>query len=68
MTKRPFIAKGYRTKECLKLVYTDVREPFNVHAQKGYEYFTFIDDYYRFGYIYLMHRKYIPWINSLNLR
>ena len=32
MTKRPFIAKGYKTKECLELVHTDMCGSFNVHA------------------------------------
>ena len=58
MTKRPFIAKGYRVKECLKLVLTNMCEPFNVHPQRVYEYFImFMDDYSRFRYVYLIHRK-----------
>ena len=32
MTKRPFTAKGYRAKECLELMYTDIYGPFNDHA------------------------------------
>ena len=33
--------------------------PFNVHAQGWHEYFiTFMDDYSRFGYVYLMHRQF----------
>ena len=32
---------------------------FSVHARRGYEYFiTFIDDYSRYGYVYLMKKKY----------
>ena len=38
ITKRPFTTKGYRVKECLELVHTDVCGPFNVHARGGYEY------------------------------
>ena len=39
-------------------MHTNVCGPFNVHARGGYEYFMmFIDDYSRFGYVYLMHRK-----------
>ena len=31
---------------------------FNVHARGGYEYFIMLtNDYSRFGYVYLMHRK-----------
>ena len=63
MTKRFFIAKGHRTKECLELVDTDVCEPFNVHTWGGYGYFiSFIDEYSKFGYEYLVYRK----TNALN--
>ncbi|KAL6312833.1 hypothetical protein AAG906_020957 [Vitis piasezkii] len=58
MIKRPFTAKGVRAKECLELMHTDVCGSFNVQACGGYGYFiTFIDDYSRYGYVYLMHRK-----------
>ena len=58
MTKRPFTVKGYKAKECLELMHTDICGPFNVHAQGGYEYFiSFTDDYSRFKYVYMMHRK-----------
>ena len=58
MTKRPFGAKGRRVVQLLELVHTDVCGPMNVSARGGYEYYvTFIDDYSRYGYIYLMHRK-----------
>ena len=58
MTKRPFKAKGYRATKPLELVHTDVCGPINVQARGGYEYFvTFIDDYSRHGYIYLMRQK-----------
>ena len=58
MTKRPFSAKGTRAKEPLQLVHSDVCGPLNVQARGGYEYFiSFIDDYSRYGYIYLMRRK-----------
>ena len=58
MTKRPFSAKGSRATEPLQLVHTDVCGPLNVQARGGYEYFvTFIDDYSRYGYLYLMQRK-----------
>ena len=33
--------------------------PFNVQARGEYKYFiTFTDDYSRYGYVYLMHRKF----------
>ncbi|XP_059635271.1 uncharacterized protein LOC132277428 [Cornus florida] len=58
MTKRPFTAKGHRAKEVLESVHTDVCGPMNIKARGGYEYFiTFTNDYSRYGYIYLMHRK-----------
>ena len=59
MTKRPFTAKGVRAKECLELVHTNMCGLFNVQACGGYEYFIiFTDDYSRYGYVYLMHRKF----------
>ena len=58
MTKRPFSAKGTKAKEPLQLVHSDVCGPLNVQARGGYEYFiSFIDDYSRYGYIYLMRQK-----------
>ena len=58
MTKRPFSAKGERSNEPLQLVHSDVCGPLSVQARGGYEYFvTFIDDYSRYGYVYLMHKK-----------
>ena len=58
MTKRPFSAKGERAKDPLELVHSDVCGPLNVQARGGYEYFvSFIDDYSRYDYVYLMQRK-----------
>ena len=58
MTLRPFKAIGYRAKEVLDLVHTDLCGPMSTSARGGYEYFiTFIDDYSRYGYIYLMRHK-----------
>ena len=55
---RPFKAKGYRAKEVLDLVHIDLCGPMSTSARGGYEYFiTFIDDYSRYGYIYLMRHK-----------
>ena len=59
MTKRPFNAKGRRAQELLELVYTDVCGPMLTQAKGGYEYFiTFTNDYSRYGYVYLMRRKF----------
>ena len=56
--QRPFSAKGERSKEPLQLVHSNVCGPLSVQARGGYEYFvTFIDDYSRYGYVYLMHKK-----------
>ena len=58
MTKRSFLEKGFRAKEPLELVHLDVCGPLNVQARGGYEYFvTFIEDYSRYEYVYLMQRK-----------
>ena len=58
MTKRSFGAKGNRAKELLEIVHTDVCGPMNVKARGGFEYYiSFIDDYSRYGFVYLMHRK-----------
>ena len=58
MTKRPFKAKGNRATIQLELVHIDVCGPMSVQARGGYEYFiTFIDDYSRYGYVYLMRHK-----------
>lgn len=58
MTKRPFTGKGLRANQPLELVHSDVCEPINVKERGGYEYFvTFIDDYSRYGYVYLMQHK-----------
>ena len=58
MTKRPFSAKGNKFKGVLELIHTDVYGPLNVRAKGNFEYFiTFIDNYLRYGYIYLLHCK-----------
>ena len=58
MAKRPSLAKGERSKEPLRLVHSDVCVPLSVQARGGYEYFvTFIDDYSRYDYVYLMLKK-----------
>ena len=58
MTKRPFIGKYYRAKKPLELIHSDLCGPLNVKARGGFEYFiSFIDDYSRYDYLYLMKRK-----------
>ena len=59
MTRRAFTAKCYKAKEQLELVHSDFYGPMTIKARGGFEYFiTFIDDYSRYGYIYLMCRKF----------
>ena len=59
MTEKPFMTKGQRAKEPFELVHLGVCGPMNTQARGGYEYFvTFIDDYSRYGYVYLMQRKF----------
>ena len=58
MTKSPFTGKGERAKQLLELIHTDVCGPMSIQARGGYQYFiTFIDDYSRYGYLYLMKYK-----------
>ena len=58
ITKKPFTTKGLRPKEMMELVHSDLCGPMNIQARGGYEYFvTFIDDYSRYGYIYLPRHK-----------
>ena len=58
MTKRSFTRKSLRAKGPLELVHSNLCEPMNVKALGEYEYFiSFIDDYSRYGHIYLIHHK-----------
>ena len=58
MTKLPFKGKGERANSLLDLIHTNVCGPMSVHSKGGFIYFiTFIDDYLRYGYLYLMSYK-----------
>ena len=58
MTMRSFKVKGYRAKEVLDVVHTNLCGPMSTRARGGYKYFiSFIDDYLRYRYIYLMRHK-----------
>ena len=47
-----------RAKDVLELVHTDICGPFPTTSWNGQQYFiTFIDDYSRYGYLYLLHEK-----------
>ena len=59
MTRRFFKTKGLKAFELLDLVHIDVCGPMTVQARGGFEYFIlFIDDYSKYGYIYLMWHKF----------
>ncbi|KAA0032997.1 gag/pol protein [Cucumis melo var. makuwa] len=58
MTKRSFTRKGYKAKEPLELIHSDLSDPMNVKARGDFEYFIyFIDDYSRYDHLYLMEHK-----------
>ena len=47
-----------RATDLLEIIHTDVCSPMSVEARGGYRYFLiFIDDFSRYGYIYLMKHK-----------
>ena len=55
--RKPF-GKASRASYPLELVHSDICGPMNVRARHGASYFiTFIDDYSRFGYVYLISHK-----------
>lgn len=44
----------------MKLIHTDIYGAFSVLAYGEYEYFiNFVDEYIRFGYVYMVHRKFV---------
>ena len=58
MPKTPFNKKGERATGTLELIHLDVCGLMSTHARGGYLYFvSFIDDYSRYGYVYLMKYK-----------
>ena len=58
MTKAPFAGHSERASDLLGLIHTDVCGPISSIARRGYQYFiTFIDDFSRYGDIYLMRHK-----------
>ncbi|KAH9618858.1 hypothetical protein KSS87_009464, partial [Heliosperma pusillum] len=57
-SKKPF-SKASRASTPLELIHSDICGPLNVKARHGATYFlTFIDDYSRFGYVYLLSHRY----------
>lgn len=47
-----------RSNELLEIIHTDICGPFDIPSLSGDKYFiTFIDDFSRYGYVYLLHEK-----------
>ena len=58
MIRKPF-EKTIRAQITLQLVHVDISSPMNVRAKHGTSYFiTIINDFTRFGYVYLISHKY----------
>ena len=58
MTKKSFLTKGNKSKGILELIHIDMCGPLNVRARWVFEYFiNLIDDYSRYSFVYLLHRK-----------
>ncbi|GKB02970.1 retrotransposon protein, putative, ty1-copia subclass [Tanacetum coccineum] len=58
MTRNPFPHQVERAKNLLGLIHTDVCGPFRTMSREGANYFiTFIDDFSRYGFVYLMKHK-----------
>ena len=59
MANLPFKGKGECAIGLLDLIHADVCGPISTHDRGGLIYFTsFIDDFSRYGYLYLMRNKY----------
>ncbi|GJV31850.1 retrotransposon protein, putative, ty1-copia subclass [Tanacetum coccineum] len=55
---RPFSHQVERARDLLGLIHTDVCGPFRTMSREGASYFiTFIDDFSRYGFVYLMKHK-----------
>jgi hypothetical protein len=59
MTKVPFTGLPETTLDLLELIHIVVCGPMSTTARGGFQYFiTFIDDFSRYGYVYLMKHKF----------
>ena len=57
ITRKPF-GKGTRAEYHLQLIHSDICGPMNIEVRHGASYFiTSIDDYKRYGYVYLIVHK-----------
>ncbi|GJR58954.1 retrotransposon protein, putative, ty1-copia subclass [Tanacetum coccineum] len=58
MGRKPYSHQVERAKDLLGLIHTDVCDPFRIMSRQGANYFvTFIDDFSRYGYVYLLKHK-----------
>ncbi|GJZ16627.1 retrotransposon protein, putative, ty1-copia subclass [Tanacetum coccineum] len=58
MARKPYTHQVERAKDLLGLIHTDVCGPFKIMSRQGASYFiTFIDDFSRYGYVYLLKHK-----------
>ena len=57
INRKPF-GKGTRAESSLQIIHYDICGPMSVRVRHGASYFiTFIDDYSRFGHVYLISHK-----------
>jgi hypothetical protein len=62
MTEKPFKKKDIRAKDLLEIIHSDVCGLMRISAWYDFRYFiTFIDDYSRYGYVYLMKTRVNLW-------
>ncbi|GKB61698.1 retrotransposon protein, putative, ty1-copia subclass, partial [Tanacetum coccineum] len=58
MARKPYSHQVERAKDLLGLIHTDICGPFRIMSRQGANYFvTFIDDFSRYGYVYLLKHK-----------
>uniref|UniRef100_A0A2N9F8N5 Integrase catalytic domain-containing protein n=1 Tax=Fagus sylvatica TaxID=28930 RepID=A0A2N9F8N5_FAGSY len=58
MHKLPFVSSQFQSTRPLELVHSDVWGPAPINSSNGYRfYLLFVDDYSRFSWLYLLHRK-----------
>nr|GFA94397.1 hypothetical protein [Tanacetum cinerariifolium] len=58
MTRKPYTHQVERAKDLLGLIHTDVCGPFKIKSrQRANYFFTFTDDFSRYGYVYLLKHK-----------
>ena len=57
-TRQTLKKAATRSSQLLEIIHTDICGPFDVPSLGGERYFiTFIDDFSRYGYVYLLHEK-----------